>query len=294
MIDHFHRRIKAIEDRISQPILPTFPQYGLNSTLLPPPPPPDPITLCGGIEAGPAAIGVGGGTGTGTALVLTLSRNIPCDGFLVIVTGAFIQASTVAPGFPSITSISDPHGGGWVVTGGSPSIGPRGTNFGTSPSLKSSLITTRVKAVSSGDYVSGDTVTVNWAGSVGTLYAVGMIFAVTNAQFLAEKQGGLFVYGNSDDYPNDSASSTTLNWLADEGFNPEPDNPAALISAYLSVPGGGTFTPNSGVLVGSVTSTQLDVFFTLATIVGGPVEPGAVWGTSHQALASNYQFVKRL
>lgn len=255
-------------------------------------------SLCGGIGAGPVATG---SAASGSSLVLTLSRDVPCDCLIYVVYGLGYFHAATSDVSNIASSGTDTFGHTYTCSTLSKClIGAIRQNKVVSGADQSSILMgSAIASVNAGEMSNGDTITLTISTAHSSvLESVGMAFAITGIgeTAVAQESFGSSMYtvdyADGDGYPTDP-TSTTLNWMSNYGYNPNPQTEAALLCGALSWPDSGAYTPAAATLLGKTNSTNMGLALAMKTVAAAETtEPGGSWASAATAHVGNYQYAE--
>lgn len=235
--------------------------------------------------------------------MLTLSRDAPCDGVMYVVACIRTTSAANAAGF-NLVDVVDNNGNHFAAANGA-NAGFAGVDqrLFVGPNFASRLFITQtfVRVYVPTDYHTGDTLTLTFNfPDPANLDTVAMAFPLIDVLNQADPQQNppnpnyVVEIGNGDQYPDLSADPQVLNWQADLGTDPNPQDACRAITASAASPGGGSPAFAEGSTIGAVSGLGFDLIVGLTLNVGATqnFEPGVGWGANQTAIVGNYQFIK--
>lgn len=266
------------------------------------------LSLCGGLGAGPIAVG----SGSGNSLTLTLDRDVTCNGVLYIVAGAFSGPANNGPDSPDLDSVTDTASGIYMTAFsdfGCAAIGDiRQDKFDDPPPPPTTYSTlfysgSALRSITAGGLATGDTIDLTFVSSFpGNVVTIAMAFLLTGVTTNAVAMTGLGVqYNESYAFPDEGApfgscTNTDLTYqLAWEGSPPlrTPVDDCALIAISLGYNGSGDYTSVEGVVLGQHSAGVLELAFSAIPSIAAASahEPGGSWSSPYELAVGNWQFI---
>lgn len=265
------------------------------------------LSLCGGLGAGPiasahavGAIDTSGGPYT-HPLALTLTRDVTCNGVLLVVGGAYNGPTTHATTDNlTLEKITDTAGGTWDLfdiagMDGKANISNTRQNLGSGSARTTlELCGSGLRAVSAGELHNGDTIDVYFAAAnfPTSVRTIAMAFVLTGVLDTAVNAGGVVDYSDGFAYPDEGSpsgglTSTDFTYLLAYGAAPHTaDAECAVVAADVGWGTDSTLTPSEGDVLGAVNDGGgLSLVVTAIPDLAASTtqEPGGTWANAQTA-----------